>query len=391
MLAVFVWHVASRIIIPRGYAPGLTFGDTGNRVFATFQLGIYVFFALSGYLLARPFIEAFVAGRSAPNVATYLRRRLLRIVPCFWLVAAVLLLRHGFHGASPLDVAAIFGFAQTVHLQPVSLPITQAWTLDIEMLFYLLLPAVAIVLTWSAGRVRRGRLRLWLVTLAVAGLCAPSFAHGMHFSSLVGGEPEPLDMVWVFAPGIALAALEVLKGPQMWGWMAGRWVAAGLAIGGLGMFAWTATLSATALPERTLAGALGGAMLVASPLLVQWTHGTCPRALDNRVLHWIGQRSYSIYLIHYGVLLELSSIFNGGSGPWTAYAIAFAVGLAITLAISHFLFITVEGPAIRLGHRRRTAGASRSRAEGVGSSLPTAGATPAMRREQSGAFARRTS
>lgn len=355
VLAVFVWHDASRIIIPRHYVASVTFGDAGNRVFGALQLGVYLFFALSGYLLARPFITAFSADRALPDVRTYLRRRLLRIVPAFWLVAAIVLLRHGVQGARFIDVAAIFGFLQSAHIQAVSLPITQAWTLDAEMAFYLLLPLVAFALSLSVGRMPRGRSRLALVVALLGTAFTAALLIGTRFAALSNGEPAPWDMLWAFAPGIALAAVEVTVGPRLRGRRCRLWAAA-LVVAGVGLLVRVATLAPFALRERQIDGALAGAALVAAPLLLQWTEGWCPRVLDNRVLHWIGQRSYSIYLVHFAVLLELTSIYGAGYGPWRTFALAFVVGLAITLAISHVLYIAVERPFVRLGHRRRGAG-----------------------------------
>src|SRR6476620_6181186 len=51
--------------------------------------GVAVFFVLSGFLLYRPFVAARLAGAPAPGVGRYLRRRLLRIVPAYYLAAVL--------------------------------------------------------------------------------------------------------------------------------------------------------------------------------------------------------------------------------------------------------------------------------------------------------------
>jgi peptidoglycan/LPS O-acetylase OafA/YrhL len=54
-----------------------------------FWLGVPLFFALSGFLLYRPFARAVVHERERPSVVRYARHRVLRIFPAFWLVVSV--------------------------------------------------------------------------------------------------------------------------------------------------------------------------------------------------------------------------------------------------------------------------------------------------------------
>ena len=59
------------------------------RVFAQIgTFGVGMFFVLSGFLLARPFWQAFDAGAPMPSIRTYATRRAARILPGFWLALA---------------------------------------------------------------------------------------------------------------------------------------------------------------------------------------------------------------------------------------------------------------------------------------------------------------
>ena len=69
-----------------------------------------MFFALSGYLIARPFVFAFVHGQRLPRIWSYARNRILRIVPAFWAVLTVLLLIYGTKGATAGEVVSVYGF-----------------------------------------------------------------------------------------------------------------------------------------------------------------------------------------------------------------------------------------------------------------------------------------
>jgi peptidoglycan/LPS O-acetylase OafA/YrhL len=201
------------------------FGYTAGHVMIGLQLGIYVFFTLSGYLLARPFIRAFMAGDRMPDIPDYLRNRLLRIVPAFWVVTAIVLLRFGVKGSGAGQVLAVFAFAQTWHRGFVDGNMVQAWTLDAEMIFYLLLPIAALALTLTLGRLRAGPARLALVTAVLGGALVLSFYARTHGGTAAQTEPTAPYMLFAFAPGIALAAIETLWGARLravrWGAGAG--------------------------------------------------------------------------------------------------------------------------------------------------------------------------
>src|SRR3954452_23678819 len=62
------------------------------------DLGLAAFFVLSGYLIARPFARAYVAGTRRPPLGDYVRNRVLRVVPAFYVFTVLVLLRFGLDG-----------------------------------------------------------------------------------------------------------------------------------------------------------------------------------------------------------------------------------------------------------------------------------------------------
>jgi peptidoglycan/LPS O-acetylase OafA/YrhL len=60
----------------------LTHGYLG-LVYARLEIGVPIFFVLSGFLLFRPWVRAAAAGLAAPSVRHYARRRLRRIMPAY--------------------------------------------------------------------------------------------------------------------------------------------------------------------------------------------------------------------------------------------------------------------------------------------------------------------
>ena len=69
-----------------------------GRLVLHLNIGVTIFFLISGFLLYRPFIAHRTGGGEAPASADYARRRLLRIVPAYWLVLIVLILVPGLTG-----------------------------------------------------------------------------------------------------------------------------------------------------------------------------------------------------------------------------------------------------------------------------------------------------
>ncbi len=154
MSLVFVAHV---------FANADPAGDLGSygwakQPIARIDLALATFFVLSGYLIARPFLRAFVLGTRRPSVRRYFRNRVLRIVPIFFVVATVTLLIFGLDGAiaptpdNPTgtgptsawwQVLSIFTFTQTYTGGAATVPIAQAWSLDAEVGFYLAIPLAA--------------------------------------------------------------------------------------------------------------------------------------------------------------------------------------------------------------------------------------------------------
>ena len=69
-----------------------------------------------------------------------------------------------------------------------------------------------------------------------------------------------------------------------------------------------------------------------------------PSLFGNRLMLWMGERSYSFYLAHIWVLLELDHALGGGESIATRVAIMTAIGLPVTTAIAALSYRYVERP-----------------------------------------------
>jgi peptidoglycan/LPS O-acetylase OafA/YrhL len=356
-LSVVLFHVAYFNLYFRGEArrdvfPPL-YGELPSKVLADMQLGLYVFFALSGYLIGRPFIRAFVLGSRAPAVRPYLRNRVMRVVPPLWLVFTVILVLQWPPHSSPTQVAAVYGFLQTYHDSRIAFRIGQAWTLSVEMAYYLLVPLIALALTWLTRERVGPRARLGIVIAGLVAVAAASLEYAERAHGVWGARSVPA-VLYAFVPGLLLAAVEMEAAPRIRNRRVGIGVAVLLAMAGVACIVGYTNTPFWRVKLHDLLAAAGPGCLVAAALVPQWVTGGCPRLLDNPALRWVGVRSYSLYLVHVAVLFELRSLTDLTDSRKGSFAILLAVGVPMSLAVAALSYRFVELPLLRRRERWRT-------------------------------------
>src|SRR3954468_20104855 len=78
------------VITHTGFLSTFNAHGLAGEVTARLDVGVTLFFIISGFLLYRPFVAARLEHRPAPRIPVYARRRVLRIVPAYWLALTVL-------------------------------------------------------------------------------------------------------------------------------------------------------------------------------------------------------------------------------------------------------------------------------------------------------------
>jgi peptidoglycan/LPS O-acetylase OafA/YrhL len=140
-----------------------TFGVLGDIGW----VGVDLFFALSGYLIGHQILSA-LANRREFSLKTFYIRRFLRTLPNYYVVLALYFLIPWFRGKGELPPLWKFlSFTQNYDLR-AGTAFSHAWSLCVEEQFYLLLPAVALVVAMC----RHARAKAWIVLAAalVAGI-----------------------------------------------------------------------------------------------------------------------------------------------------------------------------------------------------------------------------
>lgn len=112
------------------------------RFFNEFNLGVQLFFVLSGFLIAKSYgtkpLESFKSYRK------YFYQRIMRIMPLYWLLVTLYYLDPAFGNFkfSALHYLLLHGFSSTHSLEVIA----QAWSLTVEMTFYILAPFLLVLL-----------------------------------------------------------------------------------------------------------------------------------------------------------------------------------------------------------------------------------------------------
>lgn len=347
-LVIVVWHmiVASAQITGHGLvSPGLKseLGIAGPPV-VSLSIAVWLFFLLSGYLIGGPFVRAVVSGDGRrPQLGSYARNRVLRIVPAFWVFFAITVLVVGTRGSSTGQMALFGLFGHVYDHGPFTERMVQAWTLDVEVVFYAVAPLVLLPL----ASMLRGRGTPWsragLILAGLGAITVVSLLMGVAGPG-AGGRIVP-GSAWAFAPGVALATLEPLVRDRFAGRSIGRvlaWALVATSAGAFVLLTYAIHRGPGAL-HNFLAGVVCTAF-VAAPLVWQWTTGGCWRALDNRFLNWVGARAYGIYLVHVLLVFELRHLIARTGSTWAAIGLVLPLLLLTACLAGALSYRFVERP-----------------------------------------------
>jgi peptidoglycan/LPS O-acetylase OafA/YrhL len=348
-----------------GAAQARWWGPLAERL----AISVPVFFVVSGFVLYRPFLAGQAGLAPRPSLRRYARGRVLRIVPGYWVAMTGLAIYPGLTGVFTGDWWRYYGFLQiySARTEPLGLP--PAWTLGVEVVFYALVPCLALLAarvpldrSAAAGPILRDAASRTHV-LALGGLILASTAFrvwAMRASPASTLTVWPPSLIGWFAGGMLLATLSVRRqaaGQPSDGGRGGAlaatacWLLAGLAVVAL-----AALVPEQLFPPRepvlrfafeNLAYVAIATVLVAPAAGVVGRGGLPARVLAWRPLRLIGVISYGVYLWHYPIIETLHDHGLGNSGTLSTIELA-AVSLALASLAATVSYLLVERPALRL-------------------------------------------
>lgn len=324
------------------------------------NIGVTVFFVLSGFLLYRPFVAARMAGAPGPGVRPYLLRRGLRVLPGYWVALTVFaLVLPQFVGVFGPDWWVYYSLTQTWVPGRVFDGLAPAWSLSVEVSFYLALPVYALVLRRLIGRLPAARQARIEFTLLAVAVIATILARRFLFDR---GEGMLGFLVWSvlghvdwFAAGLALALASVLwegaaTRPR---WM--RFVEARPGtcwLGAAGIFAALGFLRGSP-GDIVHVASLGVAVLLVAPAVFgDERHGAPRRLLGNRIVRWLGVISYGIFLWNEPIASWVAAQPAVAGNPWGP-VVVFVVTTAAAIGLGALSYWLIERPAMALAGRRQ--------------------------------------
>ncbi|MCW2615281.1 MAG: acyltransferase [Frankiales bacterium] len=323
-------------------------------------VGLDVFFVLSGFLITAMLLDE-VRTHGRVSLPMFYARRACRLLPALFVMLAIwVCLLLAFHDTTwfaatpggtgtgnPVDVSGALGQvgitlgygANWIYaLGSGNAPLAHLWSLAVEEQFYVVWPFVVLLLVkLPAAR------RHW-PALALAAVSAT-----LPFLYYAGGEGT--DRIYfgtdTRAVGMLLGAVAALtwhrrraSGRPSWHPTARAWAGLALVIGFL--------FTVGNVPLKSLAGPaiMALAAMQVIPYLADRPASRMATVLDGRVLIWLGQRSYAVYLWHYLFATWLNPL-----SPW----VSIPVGVTASLAAAWLSWRFVEAPALEYAKRFRPA------------------------------------
>lgn len=312
-------------------APGWKEASDGNFLIALCSIGgygVYLFFLLSGYIVPHQLIGRLSSGTPLEKGfwKRFLLKRIVRLTPPFWI--SMLLIMILLPSVVMKDaLLASFLYVHSLIYGTVNPVSNIAWSLEVELQFYLLIPVLIVL--W---RKSRAVFTLAIGTLLVLGMISQPWTQGPKFTLSV---LKPLEF---FALGTALSLFQwkigLLSGPRHL------------------VFDVSGVLSLAGLYRMTTAGNPEHwiAVIMAILMVCIFRSRILGVLFRSKPMMAVGAVSYSIYLLHNLINHLLVKPLNGiipADLPFEARLLLYAAltGIA-TYAVSYVFYLCVERPSM---------------------------------------------
>jgi peptidoglycan/LPS O-acetylase OafA/YrhL len=334
-VAVMVGHLWGST---HAYGYAQVAGTFPRRVLFGGGFGVYVFYALSGYLLFWPFVRRDYGGGDPVDLRRYALNRALRILPLYYFAVVVLLVVQNGGGTAGLWGKHLV-FVQSMFRSSLNAVDGPLWSVAVEIQFYALLPLIALVLAWVS---RRSRLRAAVILLLVGGASAYARRKLAPGNGDLWGYQLPTTFLY-FTAGMTMALLRhaweerrpaLLDSPLG---MSSLWALASVV-------PWLFVFWRYDLQELCALAAF----LILGAMVLPLRGGAAIAALEWRPLALLGVASYSLYVWHVPIIDAIDSAW-GLTGRSFPLVLVLLVPLCIAAALASYRLI--EAPALRLRRR----------------------------------------
>ncbi len=316
------------------------FGFDVTTPFAAGHIGVDMFFVISGFLVFLSLIRS-------SSIASYIHKRFWRIVPlAVFFTVSIFLINQDFSSLGIKNLITHLSFTQSFFFDTAKGLNPVMWTLTVEMLFYALLP----ILLWL------GRRKLWHFWFFLLALTAANFfyrywlidffAHWnamerIFYSEQLWGRFDQfvlgigLGNIWIFRDKIRLtlqkcSSIYILLG------LVGFFVSVTL-------FAELGSSFRDSTFLQVFLHFFVGLSFALFLLGYLFTSRKIQQIFAPKFILFLGLISYSIYLWHFPVILQLHKHY-----PDPIWGAVFSIGG--TIALSTLSFFLIEKPFLKKKH-----------------------------------------
>lgn len=293
--------------------------------------GVDFFFVLSGFIIFYVHYKDFSRSK---RTSIYLKKRLIRVYPTYWLILLpVILFNFIFTSISSAGERTLGNIVQSILLIPQThLPVLGvAWTLSHEMLFYLMF-SLLIFSKSALGKLIFGSWIIlsasWFIVQRLPGEVSTMIEINNYFIQFILSAHN-----LEFAMGIIAAYLLIKRKIEHKSFFL---------MSGISLFLLSAILDVSGLfKDKILSFGLSSFLILCgAPILDTYIKGTV-----GRFFVLLGDASYSMYLIHYPILV-VGAIFGS---KLSIHPVALTIVLLTLITTVSILFhLWVERPTLHL-------------------------------------------
>jgi exopolysaccharide production protein ExoZ len=285
--------------------------------------GIHIFFVISGFIM--------MATTGHVGAGEFIRRRLIRIVPLYWLLTSAVVIGSYLHYFKQTQVTTLLIIKSLLFVPFVSASgrveplLVPGWTLNVEMFFY----ATFAIAIFVSSRHRMKMVGIFFIALVLGGrvLTGPTEHPALWLLTR--------DWMLEFCTGMLIGHLYLRKMTSWPVWVCGALVAGGFA---LLLSSWLASESAGPYVLPATAIVLG----------VVAYESRCGFG-TRRVGVLLGDASYAIYLSHLFVLACVTELWKQAGlmiVDWIHVALFAVVSLAAALGGALLVYRLLEKPML---------------------------------------------
>jgi hypothetical protein len=299
------------------------------------RIGVDIFFVISGFVMV---VTAGDRPRGMYVACSFMRDRIIRIVPIYWLLTGLMTL--ALAAAPSVFNTARFDWVLTLasclfiptldRAAGITYPVLfVGWTLSYEMFFYLVFAAILLL----RREVRIPGLILIFGAAVTAGLA-------VRQQGFLAFLTDPITMEFVF--GCIVGRIYQKAPPES--------KRTGLVVLALGCALATASIRADIdLHWRVLAWGLPATLIVAGAALIERSGGT----RWPKLLRALGDSSYSLYLTHIFVLPLIGRVLTKLDSARSVYGDLIWIGaISAAVLLGHIFYLKVEAPMGRYLRRK---------------------------------------